>query len=230
MSNEAQISPVQKIASPSFGTRLKAAREELMLTRSEVAKQLRLNENIIILMEKDKYSPTLPTTFVRGYLRAYGKFLQIPEYEINKALEHIVFKQILPPQIKPLETVSSDSYFMRSFTTLIFFGVIGLTGAWWYNQNHAAQMASVVAEVQQTLAQPQQLLADISSINSNSSANTTTQSVPATAEPTNRTSTTTTTTKPATDITPTTENSTPSAKPLNTTQTNDDNNDEDETD
>ena len=43
-------------------------------------------------MEKEKYPNDLPTTFIRGYIRSYGKLLQIPEYEIKKAIEPIKSK------------------------------------------------------------------------------------------------------------------------------------------
>lgn len=136
MSNETQTAQDAQKAQTSFGARLKAAREALHMERGEVAQQLRLNERVIVLMEKDRYSPDLPITFVRGYLRSYAKFLHIPEYEIKKALEHITFKPTLPAQIKPLEPLHNENYFIKSFTIFVFFTIASLTTAWWYNQNH----------------------------------------------------------------------------------------------
>ena len=75
-----------------YGTRLQQTREELGLDRKAVADQLRLNEKIILMMEKDRYPHEIPITFIKGYLRAYSRFLQIPEYEVNKALENIKAK------------------------------------------------------------------------------------------------------------------------------------------
>lgn len=141
-----------ELASPSdpklmpFGSRLQSARETLGLERCDAAQQLRLNEKIIIMMEKDKYPPDLPVTFIRGYLRAYGKLLQIPEHEIKLAIEPIKQK---PTTLGPLPTLSSVSltktsnYFMRLLTSIIVLTLIGLAVAWWYT--HSA-LPSLISE------------------------------------------------------------------------------------
>src|SRR5437868_7751072 len=75
-----------------FGSRLQSTREALGLERKEAAMQLRLNEKVIIMMEKDRYLIDLPVTFIRGYLRSYASLLKIPEHEVKKALEQIKAK------------------------------------------------------------------------------------------------------------------------------------------
>src|SRR5690348_7811777 len=67
---------------PSFGAKFKAAREALGLKHKDVAIQLRLPERIIVMLEKDDSLNDLPPTFMRGYIRAYGKFLQIADQDI----------------------------------------------------------------------------------------------------------------------------------------------------
>lgn len=128
-----------------FGARLQSARETLGLERCDAAQQLRLNEKIIIMMEKDKYPADLPVTFIRGYLRAYGKLLQIPEHEIKIAIEPIKPK---PTTLGPLPTLSSVSitktsnYFMRLLTSIIVLTLIGLAGVWWYTHSSLPSMIS----------------------------------------------------------------------------------------
>lgn len=126
-----------------FGARLRTAREALGLDRKDAAAQLRLNENIIIMLEKDKYPTDLPTTFVRGYIRAYGKLLQIPENEIKAAIEPIQPKPITDETGAPviahsLPPVTSGNYFMQIFTYLIIFTLIALVGMWWYTHTSQA--------------------------------------------------------------------------------------------
>lgn len=134
-----QSTPASEPKIPHFGTRLQSAREALGLERKEAAAQLRLNEKVILMMEKDSYPPDLPVTFIRGYMRAYGKFLQIPEAEIKTALENVKPKpQAAPVFLTPMvldETVSSSHYFMQIFTYLIIATLVALVGMWWWNHS-----------------------------------------------------------------------------------------------
>lgn len=151
MTNEHQASDAKEKKPTPFGIRLKTARESLNLERKEVAKQLRLPEKVILMMEKERYSPDLPVTFIRGYIRSYGKFLQLPEHEIVKALEPIKQKhQPAPGLITPLDTLSlkpvtSDTYFMQVFTYLVIITLVGLVGVWSYS--HYTQIQNpIIAE------------------------------------------------------------------------------------
>ena len=132
----------------TFGARLQAAREAMGLDRKAAAAQLRLNERIIIMLETGDIDPTLPLTFLRGYIRSYGKLLQIPEPEITQALE--LFKlptlQGTPPMSSgSMNTITSQNYSMQFFTTLIVLTVIGLVGAWWHN--HTGTSVTVAENV-----------------------------------------------------------------------------------
>jgi cytoskeleton protein RodZ len=122
----------------SFGGRLQAARKEQGLSSMEVAAQLRLNEKLILMIEKDHYPADLPTTFIHGYLRAYAKLLHIPVHEITQAIASI---QIKParieaiPLIKTSQPVTSGHYFMQFFTYLVILTLFGLMGTWWYRNS-----------------------------------------------------------------------------------------------
>src|SRR3990167_7733460 len=136
MTNETQAPTTNSKLIP-FGLRLKSAREALGLERKDAAAQLRLKEKVIIMLEKDRYPSDLPVTFIRGYMRAYGKLLQIPEYEIKKAIEPIQQKYSSEiPILKPLASVTSGNYLMQLFTYLILFTLIGLVGTWWYTHSN----------------------------------------------------------------------------------------------
>jgi cytoskeleton protein RodZ len=133
-------------SSSSFGARLKTAREQINLEKKDVAAQLRLSEKYIEMMENDCLPSDLPITFARGYIRSYGKFLQIPEWEVQKALEPIKPKVIEPDtnaMTKPAAPVTSGTYFMQLFTYLIVLTMVGLVGTWWYRHspNHSQAMA-----------------------------------------------------------------------------------------
>lgn len=153
MINESQQTHTSDHKQPApFGTRLKSAREALGLERKDAAAQLRLNEKIILMMEKDRYPIDLPVTFIRGYIRAYGKLLQIPEYEIKKAIEPIKQKQVLHDSVsvtsKPSMPMTSGNYFMQFFTYLIVATIIGLVGIWWYSHTTATSPSLNIVESQ----------------------------------------------------------------------------------
>lgn len=132
----------------SFGMRLKNAREAMGLDRTDAAEQLRLNEKVIIMMEKDRYPVDLPVTFIRGYLRAYSKLLEIPEHEVKKAIEPMKQKNViqdLTHTIPKSVPVTSSNYFMQFLTYLIVLTLFGLVGTWWYTHN--SQVTSLPVEV-----------------------------------------------------------------------------------
>jgi cytoskeleton protein RodZ len=138
MTDELQQTTMTQQPMIPFGTRLQTIRETLGLERKDVAAQLRLNEKIIHMMEKDPFTSDLPVTFIRGYLRAYGRLLQIPEHETLAALEPIQHRPINTqptPLVKPALVVTSGNYFMQLFTYLVIFTIIGLLGTWWYTHN-----------------------------------------------------------------------------------------------
>lgn len=83
-------------ASPSGttpGQILKALREKQSITQAEVAKQLHLSMDVIIDIERDEYRRTPALTYMRGYLRAYAKFIGASEEEILKAFDTLGLKE-----------------------------------------------------------------------------------------------------------------------------------------
>lgn len=156
MTNESQSNTEN--TSTAFGARLQAAREALGLDTKDAAARLRLNEKVILMMEKERYADDLPVTFIRGYIRAYAKLLQIPEYEVKKALEPIKAKttsiehEVAKKNSKPAKPVTSDNYSMQISTYFIGLTMVGLVGAWWYshgvNKETSAGSSTFIAESQ----------------------------------------------------------------------------------
>lgn len=124
-----------------FGRRLQFAREALNLESKDIASQLRLNEKIIIMMEKNQFTDEIPPTFRRGYLRAYAKLVNIPEAEVKKAIDEINREtSTLRPTYKSIgipghDTDNRGNYFMNIFTTLIIAALTGLIATWWYSHS-----------------------------------------------------------------------------------------------
>lgn len=86
------------------GQLLRAAREQRKLSQQQVALQLNLRPDIINQLEQDQLEGTLET-FARGYVRAYGRLLKLPEAELMAAFgRHTGLEQ---SHAKPMRTFSN---------------------------------------------------------------------------------------------------------------------------
>ncbi|WP_369789985.1 cytoskeleton protein RodZ [Rouxiella sp. WC2420] len=138
------------------GERLRQAREQLGLSHQAVAERLCLKLSTIRQIEEGTTPADLAPTFLRGYIRSYAKLVHVPEEE----LATLIGKQapINVPKVASMQGVSlrksrkkRDGWLM-GFTWLIVFVVLGLTGAWWW-QNHQAQQEEIANMADQSTAQ-----------------------------------------------------------------------------
>ncbi|WP_337013969.1 cytoskeleton protein RodZ [Leclercia sp. AS011] len=143
-------------AALSTGVRLRNAREQLGLSQQAVAERLCLKVSTVRDIEEDKAPAELASTFLRGYIRSYAKLVHIPEDELLPMME----KQapVRAAKVAPMQSFSlgkrrkkRDGWLM-SFTWLVLFVVIGLTGAWWW-QNHKAQQEEITTMADQSSAE-----------------------------------------------------------------------------
>jgi cytoskeletal protein RodZ len=150
MSIDIQKFTMTDVISIPFGMRLKSAREARGLESKDVAAQLRLSEKMISMIEKETYPSDLPITFIRGYIRAYARLMEISDSEITKALEPLKQPTILPDEehelIEP-QPVTSGNYFMQFFTYLILLTILSLVGVWWYSQSSSDDRSAMTTEM-----------------------------------------------------------------------------------
>lgn len=147
-----------------FGVRLKSAREALGMDRKDVASQLRLHETVIIMIESGEFKTDLPLTFIRGYIRNYSKLMEIPEKELNEALELLKPKpdiaeseqSSLPATAHvtasgPASTtkrsmpINIGNFFMQLSTYLLAITLIGLVGVWWHTHKSTPPADTIVS-------------------------------------------------------------------------------------
>jgi len=145
-----------KTVSMTTGERLRQAREQLGLSQQAVAERLCLKMSTVRDIEEDNLSADLASTFVRGYIRSYAKLVRLPEDELLPMLAKQAPLKVA--KVAPMQSFSlgkrrkkRDGWLM-SFTWLIVFVVVGLTGAWWW-QNHKAQQEEIVTMADQSTAQ-----------------------------------------------------------------------------
>jgi cytoskeleton protein RodZ len=143
-------------AAQSTGARLRNAREQLGLSQQAVAERLCLKVSTVRDLEDDKAPAELASTFLRGYIRSYARLVHIPEEELLPILEKEV--PVRAAKMAPMQNMSlgkrrkkRDGWLM-SFTWLVLFVVIGLTGAWWW-QNHKAQQEEISTMADQSSAE-----------------------------------------------------------------------------
>ncbi|WP_054179420.1 cytoskeleton protein RodZ [Trabulsiella odontotermitis] len=136
------------------GTRLRNAREQLGLSQQAVAERLCLKVSTVRDLEDDKAPADLASTFLRGYIRSYARLVHIPEEELLPIKETPVrMTKVAPMQGMTIgkRRKRRDGWLM-SFTWLVLFVVIGLTGAWWW-QNHKAQQEEISSMADQSSAE-----------------------------------------------------------------------------
>jgi|GEM_PF-6350151 len=117
-----------------IGARLKATRETLRLSEKEAAARLNLSTKLITIMETENFTAGPPATFMRGYLRSYGRLLNFNENEINIAIGQV--NLVLPSTLtttqptQKQETPKLDRYLSWSGYLVIAL-LFGLVVIWW---------------------------------------------------------------------------------------------------
>ncbi|ULJ65630.1 helix-turn-helix domain-containing protein [Wielerella bovis] len=72
-----------------LGNELRLQREKKNLSIGEVSERLKLPARQIEALESGQYENLPEPVFVRGFLRSYGRFLDLDENVLDRALEHI---------------------------------------------------------------------------------------------------------------------------------------------
>ncbi|MFT4057967.1 MAG: helix-turn-helix domain-containing protein [Legionella sp.] len=128
------------------GAQLANIREQKGYTVEFVANKLRLRARIIELIEGNEFDLLPGPVFVKGYIRAYAKLVEVsPEPYLD------VFNQQFVSEKKPERALWQQSkrepnkaeHAIRWFTILFALGVIIAVGVWWQkNQDSQQQIFS----------------------------------------------------------------------------------------
>lgn len=123
----------------SFGDKLRQAREALNLSLEDAAKAISLRPSILEKLENNEFvQKNVPSTFMKGYVRSYTKFLRIPESEWAHLTFGEAYKNDLSKNTRATHSVnqySSHSRWVGTLTTIILLAAVGMTGLWWW-QNY----------------------------------------------------------------------------------------------
>lgn len=120
------------------GELLKAAREAQGLTQIEVAEKLNFLPNYIPALENEEFEPLHSVTFIKGYLRAYARFLDIDADEVLRcfALHHP--ELITPEKHQPVQVMKSEkttsSLAFKFISLVILVGLVAIIIIWWQSR------------------------------------------------------------------------------------------------
>lgn len=141
-----------------WGARFKAAREAMHLTEKEAGARLHLKPYLIAIIESERFENGPPAIFMRGYIRSYGRLLNLPEKEITQALAQL--NLAAPPTAAPISTIQTQSIQYGNnvgwSTSLVVIVLVGLVGMWWHTHTRTNPKETLTTVSVQT-AQPSTL-------------------------------------------------------------------------
>ncbi|KTD19375.1 helix-turn-helix domain-containing protein [Legionella israelensis] len=115
------------------GAHLAEARQQKGYSQEYVAGKLHLRVRIIELLELDDYEQMPEPVFVKGYLRAYAKLLEIdpePILEIYNS-HHVTEKKLDKALWQSKRETNKAEHAIRWFTLFFAVGVVVAIGLWW---------------------------------------------------------------------------------------------------
>lgn len=118
------------------GARLRAAREALGVSPREMADRLNWVPTHVAVIEEDRFEELRGAAFVRGYLRAYAKALNLDEDEIVAAYAALQPEQdeapAPAPSPSPVAAPGQKTGWSVVFGVVVSIVIIG--GIWWQQQ------------------------------------------------------------------------------------------------
>jgi cytoskeleton protein RodZ len=132
--------PNPDVHEPSPGTglgeRLVRAREAKGLTLSVVASKLRLSAATLQALESDRYEDLPEPIFVRGYLRAYARLLEMDQKVLIAAYDRLGAKggPVLTPTTRVRRQATARTRYVGGAGALIVVAIVVLLGSWWYSR------------------------------------------------------------------------------------------------
>jgi len=117
------------------GGQLREARRSFNLSIEQVAAYLRLHPATVRNLEEDNYAHLPAPTFVRGYLRAYARSLDLdPEPILHSFRKHHAARPAPIQGIVDHPRIRGNHIVVRVSTYLIVFALIVLLFSWWQEQ------------------------------------------------------------------------------------------------
>lgn len=127
------------------GAYLATVRESKGYSPDYVARRLNLRVQLIELLEEDVYHKMPEPVFIKGYIRAYAKLLEISADPLLEA-----FNGFYTPQTKIQKTLwqknrqtNKAEHAVRWLTIIFALSVITAVAVWWYNNKENEKLFPV---------------------------------------------------------------------------------------
>ena len=114
------------------GAMLREARESKRLSVRAVADALHLGTDIIEALEEERFGDLPPLTFVKGYLRAYGKLVELPEEQLMGAFDRLGLEATEEPPNLNNGDVRGWRGPWGSVILVLFLAALAAALGWWW--------------------------------------------------------------------------------------------------
>lgn len=131
------------------GDRLRTAREKRGLAVRDVTTRLKLDTAVIVALEADDFAALPAPIFVKGYLNAYCRLLNLPTAECIAEYERAVDGAAPPPLVIRRGTgdgIESSPSRVVVLVLLLFLLLAALAVSWWFARPVLAPATTAVAE------------------------------------------------------------------------------------
>lgn len=134
------------------GTILKLAREQRGMSQQDVAHRLNLRISLIRDIEQDRFDQKTASTFTRGYLKTYARFVGTDEQAVLAAYDRLGLKD---QQYSEMYSFSgrtqreASEHRVRFISWVLFIGLAGLGGTWWWLQPAEEPVPTAINEAGQ---------------------------------------------------------------------------------
>lgn len=125
------------------GNLLKEGRERAGMSTEDVASKLNLKHSFVVQIEENNFDHLPGPTFIRGYLRAYSKLIDLDADPVIAAFNTLATDAPVDAKgnrsYKPVDTIRPQRNLsdpLIKYTTLIILaGIIGFSVIWWQSRN-----------------------------------------------------------------------------------------------
>ncbi|MGS2721875.1 RodZ domain-containing protein [Paraglaciecola aestuariivivens] len=130
---------------PGPGQILRRAREKANLSSQDIADKIKLKKSLIEDLEIDNYDINISLTFIKGYIKLYAKYVDVPESEVMVAFDNLNTQKKEPAKLQSfsrrIANQANDDKLML-VTYLIIAVVIALVVIWWWQQSDVDDTSS----------------------------------------------------------------------------------------
>jgi cytoskeleton protein RodZ len=121
------------------GELLKKAREAKGLTIEEVALKLNFLPAYVPALENEQFEILHSTTFVKGYLRAYARFIGIDAEEVLRCLLTHYPEMETQEKTRPVQSLkpekNTSSLLFKFFSLLVVLALVSIIILWWQSRS-----------------------------------------------------------------------------------------------